>query len=99
MPYRVLEKTVHIAAVAAAGQTLPEPAAWVRRVDQLGPAAFNVRLINWPIVRGTAPGANEVRSDATPRNPSASLTFGTALTANDMVVVRYIPVGAIPASQ
>lgn len=100
MPYRVLEKTVHLAAAAGAIQMLPEPAAWVRRVDQLDPAAANAnRLINWPIVRNTDPGANQVRSDAMPHNPSVTLTFGAPLAANDMVVVRYIPVGAIPAAQ
>lgn len=96
MAYRVRTFTHWIRASAGAAQTLPEPAVFVRRVNQLDPAAANAnRLINWPVVRGTAPGADEVRFDGTPANPSSTLTFGTALAANDMVLVEYVPVGAM----
>lgn len=96
---RVNRKTAYIRAAAAAAQSLPEPAIRVFRVDTLDPAAANPNdLTNWPVVTG-APGASQVQFTGTPTSPSSTLTFGTALAADQQVLVEYAVEGSIPVER
>lgn len=99
MAYTLHRKSAWIQALAQANQTLPEPAALVLRVANLDPTAANANdLTDWPVVSGT-PTATQVQFTGTPQSPSSTLTFGTHPAADTQILVDYVPVGAIPASQ
>jgi hypothetical protein len=84
-----------LAAAAATGQTLPEPAALVLTVVQ-GTATAGV-VSNLTVVT-SAPGAGQVQSTATPQTPSAALTLNAAPSAGILLGGAYVPRGSLPAA-
>lgn len=84
-------------AAASATQTLPEQAVMITSVTQVTGGATWAAPTKYTIVTGT-PSAGQVQFAGTPQNPSATLTFPSALTAGDLLLVEFVPVGAIPAA-
>lgn len=94
---RYTTKAAVISTAAAAAQTLPEPAVRVTKVVGLAGGATSIAATNYTLVSG-APGAGQVQFTGTPQSPSATLTFNAALPAAGLLVVEYVPVGAIGAA-
>lgn len=90
-------KMVLLSAAASATQTLPEQAVMINSVTQITGGATWAAPTKYTIVTGT-PAAGQVQFTGNPQNPSATLTFSAALTAGDLLLVRFVPVGAMPAA-
>lgn len=92
-------ETVAIATVASATQTLPKNVAQVLAITGLAGAAATISATSYS-VQSTAPAsANEVQFTGTANAPSDQLTFDAALTAAGLLIVTFVPDGALPASQ
>ena len=93
-PYPVT-RPAHFNATAATAQTLPEPAVAVLNVQVVtGSGTALATDVNYAVVPSGAAGS-QVNFTGTVGSPSATLTFPSALTVNDAVVVEYVPVGAL----
>lgn len=92
-------KTVVFYAAASATQTLPNniQAAQVTKVTQVTGSATWAAPTKYTVVSGT-PSAGQVQFTGTPQSPSGTLTFPAALTAGDILIVEYLPIGAINAA-
>ena len=91
------KKTSLIYATASATQTLPQSAVMVNKVTQITGGATWAAPTKYTVVTGT-PSAGQVQFTGTPQSPSATLTFPAALTAGDLLIVEYVPVGAVGAA-
>lgn len=87
-------QVLYVNTKASTSQTLPVSVAAVNSVDVLEGAATSIDLVNWPVV-STTPTSTEVEFTGTASSPSASLTFGTALTVNGLLMANVTPAGAI----
>lgn len=90
-------KTVVIYAAGSATQTLPSPAVRVNRVTQITGGATWAAPTKYTVVSGT-PASGQVQFTGTPQAPSNTLTFPAALTAGDLLIVEYVPAGAVCAA-
>jgi len=92
-------KTVVFYAAGSATQTLPNniQAVQVTRVTQVTSSATWAAPTKYTVVSGT-PAAGQVQFTGTPQNPSNTLTFNAALNAGDLLIVEYMPVGAVCAA-
>lgn len=95
----LLTQTAAIATVASVNQTLPEPAAQVISVVGLAGAATAISATAYSVQSGAPASASEVQFTGTANAPSTQLTFDAALTASGLLLVTYVPVGGMPASQ
>ena len=86
-----------IVATASTTQTLPEQAVKVNSVTQITGSATWAAPTKYTIVKGT-PASGQVQFTGTPQSPSNSLIFSAALTAGDLLLVDYVPAGAIVAA-
>lgn len=91
------KKTVVIYAAGSATQSLPAPAVQVTRVTQITGGATWAAPTKYTVVSG-APAAGQVQFTGTPQAPSNTLTFSAALTAGDLLIVEYVPAGAVCAA-
>ncbi len=90
-------QTVALVTAAALTATLPENAARVISVVGLAGAATAIDATNYPVVSG-APTAGQVQFIGTTSNASDTLTFEADLTANGLLLVTYVPEGALPSA-
>ncbi len=91
-------RTATINTAALATQTLPEEAVQVLAIVGLAGGATAIAATTYT-VQSTAPAsATEVEFTGSANAPSETLTFDAALTANGVLFVTYVPVGAVPAS-
>lgn len=91
------KKTVVLYATASATQNLPAPAVQVTKVTQITGGATWAAPTKYTVVTGT-PAAGQVQFTGTPQSPSSTLTFSATLTAGDLLIVEYVPAGAICAA-
>ena len=93
-PYPVT-RPAHFNATAATAQTLPEPAIAVLNVQVISGSGTALSTdTNYAVVPSGATGS-QVNFAGSVGSPSATLGFPSALTADDAVVVEYVPVGAL----
>jgi hypothetical protein len=89
-------KTEYIILGTVANVTLPENAAQVVSVaewPESGTAWSNLSVVS------TAPAAGEIQFTGTADAPSNTLTLNAApATAGGMLLVRFVPIGAVPAA-
>jgi len=90
-------RTAVIYAAASATQTLPGQAVMVSRVTLITGSATWATPTKYTVVTGT-PSAGQVQFTGTPQSPSSTLTFPSALTAGDLLLVEYVPAGALVAA-
>ena len=91
-------KTALIVTTATATQTLPEDAVQVVSAVGLDGAATSIAATAYTPVTSGTPTSSEVLFSGTPATPSATLTFEAALTAAGLLLVNYVPKGAIPSN-
>ncbi len=92
-----VKKFTLLVAAASATQTLPEQAVMIKSVTLITGSATWAAPTKYTIVTGT-PAAGQVQFTGTPQSPSAALTFSAALTAGDLLLVEFVPVGAVGAA-
>jgi len=90
-------KTYAINTANSATQTIPEAVEQVVSVIGLAGGATSIAATTYTVVSGT-PAAGQVQFTGTPGSPSNTLTFEAALTANGLLLVTAVPVGAVRAS-
>lgn len=90
--------TVAINTAASDAQTLPHEAAAVTSVIGLAGAATSIAAETYTVQAAAPTAAGQVQFTGTPAAPSKTLTFDAALTANGLLIVSYVPVGAIPSN-
>jgi hypothetical protein len=93
-------RTARIATTATAAQTLPFQA-----VAIVGAYFLNGNAVagSPPVGAGltpvtVAPGATTIQFTGTPSAPSATVTLSAAAVAGELLIIEYVPVGAIPAA-
>ena len=88
-------RSAHFTATATAAQTLPEPAIAVLNVQVIaGSGTALATDTNYAVVTSGATGS-QVDFAGAVGSASDTLTFPSALTADDAVSVQYVPVGAL----
>ena len=92
-------KTVVFYATASATQSLPNnaQAVQVTKVTQVTGSGTWAAPTKYTVVSST-PSTGQVQFAGSPQSPSGTLTFPAALTAGDLLVVEYLPVGAVCAA-
>lgn len=74
--------------------TLPAPADWVNQVLVVAGGETSFSAVAYPVVN-TAPAAGQVEFVGVPGAPASTLTFSAAPAANSLVLVEWIPAGAL----
>lgn len=89
-----------IRCAATAAQTLPEQAVAIRRAFYLNQnATAGVPLPGVSLTPvAAAPGATEIQFTGTGAAPSTALTLNAVATVGVLLIVEYVPVGAVPAA-
>lgn len=93
-------KTALIAAAASTTQSLPEPASAVIVAYILNGAATAGSPITGTeltVTTGT-PTASQIQFTGTPHAPSSTVTLSAAPTAGELLLVTYVPLGALGAA-
>lgn len=93
----VTTQTATLVTSAALTATLPENAVRVISVVGLTGGATAIDATSYPVVSG-APAAGQVQFTGTTSNANDTLTFEADLAANGLLLVTYVPEGALPSA-
>ena len=91
------QHTAVIVAAAAAAQTLPAKALAVLSAAQASTTAYGVATALTPVASGLAAG--DIEFTGTSSAPSATVTLNSAATADQVLTVTYVPLGALAPAQ
>ena len=95
---KIQERVAVINTAASATQNLPVEAVNVSSVVGLAGAATSIAATTYTVQTAAPGSSSEVQFTGTPDNPSKTLTFDAALTANGLLLVTYSAVGDLPAN-
>lgn len=90
-------KIAYINTAATSAQTLPEPAVEVKGAVLLIGGATAIAATSYTVVQ-SSPSSSEIEFTGTTASPSSTITFSAAAAANGLLLVEYVPVGALPAN-
>lgn len=92
-------KTAVLVTTASSTQDLSEDAAYVVSVVGLAGGATSVAATSYTVQTAAPATDTEVQFTGTPQDPSPTLTFDEELAADGLLLVTYVPIGAIPAAR